>query len=113
MTCLVRAFPARPIKTSARWRNCSQRCIVMVFEACNLQFGSIMNLLLRFILHLSALQLMRWLQNYDKLKFCATDRKFGGRIQRQDSIEFGGRIRDHVIFIYLLSRDASKTFVYL
>ena len=83
----------------------------MIFEACKLQFGSIINLLLRFILHLSALQLMLWLQSYDRLKFCATDRKFGGRIQGQDSIavaEF-----DHVIFIYLLSRRALKTFVYL
>ena len=86
MTCLVRAFPARPIKTFARWRNFSQRCIIMVFKACKLQFGSIINLLLRFILHVSALQLMGWLQSYDGLKFCATDRKFGGRIQGQDSI---------------------------
>jgi len=29
---------------------------------------------------------MRWFQSYDSLKFCATDRKFGGRIQGQDSI---------------------------
>jgi len=61
----------------------------------------------------SALQLMLWLQSYDRLKFCATDRKFGGRIQGQNSMGFGGRIRDHVIFIYLLSRRALKTFVYL
>ncbi len=74
MTCLVRAFPARPIKTFARWRNFSQRCIAIIIEACKLQFGSIMNLLLRFILYLSALQLMRWLQSYDRLKFCATVR---------------------------------------
>src|SRR6266536_5680183 len=111
MTCLVRAFPARPIKPSARWPNFSQRCIVMVFEACNLQFGSIMNLLLRFILHVSALQLMLWLQSYDGLKFCATDRKFGGRIQGQNSVGFGGRIRDHVTFVYLLSRCAPKIFL--
>src|SRR6266498_849265 len=75
----------------------------MIIKVCKLQFGVIINLLLRFILHLSALQLMRWLQSYDELKFCATDRKFGG----------SGRIRDHVTFIYLLSRRAFKTFVYL
>ncbi len=85
----------------------------MIIEASKPQFGSIINLLLHFILHVSALQLMRWLQSYDGLKFCATDRKFGGRIQGQDSVGFGGRIRDHVTFIYLLSRYASKTFVYL
>ncbi len=56
---------------------------------------------------------MRWLQSYDRLKFCATDRKFVDRIQGQDSVGFGGRIRDHVTFIYLLSRRALKTFVYL
>ena len=94
MTCLVRALAAHPIKTSARWRNFSQYCIAMIIAVCKLQFGSIINLLLRFILHLSALQLMRWLQSYDELKFCATDRKFGGRIQRQDSVTgFGDRIR--------------------
>src|SRR6266536_987272 len=76
----------------------------MIIEASKPQFGSIINLLLRFILHLSALQLMLWLQSYNRLKFCATDRKVGGRIQGQDSIGFGGRIRDHVTFIYLLSR---------
>src|SRR6266536_780470 len=113
MTCLVRALAAHPIKTSARWRNFSQRCIAMIIEDCKLQFGSIINLLLRFILHVSALQLMLWLQSYDRLKFCATDRKFGGRIQGQDSMGFGGRIRDHVTFVYLLSRCAPKTFVYL
>src|SRR6266516_7434316 len=74
MTCLVRARCAHPIKTSARWRNFSQRCITMIIEAYKLQFGSIINLLLRFILHVSALQLMRWLQSYDRLKFCATVR---------------------------------------
>ncbi len=113
MTCLVRALAAHPIKPSARWRTFSHRCITMIIEVCKLQFGSIINLLLRFILHLSALQLMRWLQSYDRLKFCATDRKLGGRIQGQDSMGFGGRIRDHMTFIYLLSRGAPKTFVYL
>jgi len=58
MTCLVRARCAHPIKTSARWRTFSHRCITMIIEASKLQFGSIINLLLRFILHLSALQLM-------------------------------------------------------
>src|SRR6266498_2144678 len=101
MICLVRARCAHPIKTSARWRTFWHRCIATIIEVCKLQFGSIINLLLRFILHLSALQLMRWLQSYDGLKFCATDRKFGGRI------------RDHVTFIYLLSRGALKTFIYL
>ena len=106
MTCLERALAAHPIKTSARWRNFSQRCITMIIEASKPQFGLIISLLLRFILHLSALQLMRWLQSYDRLKFCATDRKFGGRIQGQDSMGFGGRIRDHMTFVYLLSRRA-------
>src|SRR6266511_42634 len=88
----------------------------MIIEASKPQFGSIINLLLRFILYLSALQLMRWLQSYDRLKFYATDRKFSGRIQWQNSgaeFDSGGRIRDHVTFIYLLSRCAPKTFVYL
>ncbi len=85
----------------------------MIIEASKPQFDLIINLLLRFILHVSALQLMRWLQSYDKLKFYATDRKFGGRIQGQNSMKFGGRIRDHVTFVYLLSRGAPKTFVYL
>ena len=80
----------------------------MIIKASKPQFGSIINLLLHFILHVSALQLMRWLQSYDRLKFCATDRKFGGRIQGQDSMGFGGKIRDHVTFIYLLSRRAQN-----
>src|SRR6266511_5902977 len=88
MTCLERALAAHPIKTSARWRNFSQRCITMIFEACKLQFGSIINLLLRFILHVSALQLMLWLQSYDRLKFCATV-----RIRSEAVAEFRGKIR--------------------
>src|SRR6266498_2448278 len=82
----------------------------MIIEACKPQFGLIINLLLRFILHLSALQLMRWLQSYDGLKFCATDRKFGGRIQGQNSMGFGGRIRDHVTFIYYFPDAYLKLF---
>src|SRR6266511_3248987 len=115
MTCLVRALAAHPIKTSARWRNFSQRCITMIIKACKLQFGLIINLLLRFILHVSALQLMRWLQSYDGLKFCATVRVRSEVRWQNSGAEFdgGGRIRDYVIFICLLSRCAFKTFVYL
>src|SRR6266498_2151582 len=111
MTCLVRALAAHPIKTFARWRNFSQRCIAMIFEACKLQFGLIINLLLRFILHLSALQLMLWLQSYDRLKFYVTVRVRSEVRWQNSGVRFGGRIRDHVTFICLLSRRAPKTFV--
>src|SRR6266536_1709587 len=115
MTCLVRALAAHPIKTSTRWRNFSQPCIAMIIEASKPEFGSLINLLLHFILNVSALQLMRWLQSYDGLKFCATVRVRSEVRWQNSGAEFdgGGRIRDHVIFIYLLSRRAPKTFVYL
>src|SRR6266536_987210 len=110
VTCLERALAAHPIKTSARWRTFSQRCITIIIEACKLQFGSIINLLLRFILHVSALQLMRWLQSYNRLKFCATVRVRSEVRWQNAGAEFdgGGRIRDHVTFIYLLSRCANS-----
>src|SRR6266508_3740855 len=104
MTCLERALAVHPIKTSARWRNFSQRCIIMIIEACKLQFGSIINLLLRFILHISALQLMRWLQSYNGLKFCATVRVRSEVRWQNSGAEFdgGGRIRDYMIFILFI-----------
>jgi hypothetical protein len=83
----------------------------MINKAGKPQFGLIINLLLRFILHLSALQLMRWLQSYNGLKFCATVRVRSEVRWQNSGAEFGGRIRDHVTFIYLLSRRAPKTFV--
>src|SRR6266498_2728143 len=39
------------------------------------------------------------------------DRKFCDRIQGQDSMRFGGRIRDYVTFLYLLSRRVFRTFL--
>ncbi len=111
MTFLVRARCAHPIKISARWRTFSHRRIIMIIEASKLQFGSIINLLLRFILHLSALQLMLWLQSYNGLKFYATVRVRSEVRWQNSGVRFGGRIRDHVTFIYLLSRRAPKTFV--